>query len=128
MGAYAAAQAEVGEQQKRTPRYRQLDADLDDDAPRGKHARDSDDDDDDDDGDDDAPPRKMRRGPRRDGDDDVEYGSDSSGNSWRVNAVDEEDDEEIDSDEAFGESDEERFENFKFPGGKKKKKQIEEVG
>ncbi|KAJ3553083.1 hypothetical protein NPX13_g10963 [Xylaria arbuscula] len=68
----------------------------------------------------------MRRGSRRDADDDVEYGSDSSGNSWRVNAVDEDDDEEIDSDEAMGESDEERFENFKFPRAKKKKKQVEE--
>ncbi|KAI0184844.1 Utp14 protein-domain-containing protein [Xylaria flabelliformis] len=122
LGAYAAAQAEVGEQQKRTPRYRQLDADLDDDAPRGKHARDDEDDEDDDE--DEARPRKMRRGARRkDGEDDnVEYGSDSSGNSWRVNAVDSEDDSEIDSDEAMGESDEERFENFKFPTNKKKKK------
>ncbi|KAI1121272.1 Utp14 protein-domain-containing protein [Nemania abortiva] len=121
LSAYAAAEAEVGEQQKRTPRYRQLDADLDEDAPRGKHARD-DEDDEDSDGDE-GRPRKMRRGDRRHEDEDVEYGSDSSGNSWRVNAVDEDDDSEIDSDEAFGESDEERFENFKFPGSKKKKKQ-----
>ncbi|KAI0483658.1 Utp14 protein-domain-containing protein [Xylaria cf. heliscus] len=124
LGAYAAAQAEVGDQEKRTPRYRQLDADLDDGAPRGKHARDDDDDDDEDDDGDGARPRKMRRGSRRDGDEDdnVEYGSDSSGNSWRVNAVDPDDDSEIDSDEAFGESDEERFADFKFPGSKKKKK------
>ncbi|TGJ88592.1 hypothetical protein E0Z10_g228 [Xylaria hypoxylon] len=120
MNAYAAAQAEVGDQQKLTQRYRQLDADLNDGTPRGKHARD--DDDDEDDEEDDAPPRKLRRGAQRDGEDDVEYGSDSSGNSWRVNPVNDEDDEEIDSDEAFGESDEERFENFKFPEGKKKKK------
>ncbi|TRX92341.1 hypothetical protein FHL15_006727 [Xylaria flabelliformis] len=126
LGAYAAAQAEVGEQQKRTPRYRQLDADLDDDAPRGKHARDDEDDEDEDE--DEARPRKMRRGARRKDEegDNVEYGSDSSGNSWRVNAVDSEDDSEIDSDEAMGESDEERFENFKFPTNKKKKKQAEE--
>ncbi|KAI0421445.1 Utp14 protein-domain-containing protein [Xylaria grammica] len=127
MNAYAAAQAEVGEQQKRTPRYRQLDADLNDGAAHGKHARDDEDGEDDDE--DEGPPRKMRRG-ARDEDDDVEYGSDSSGNSWRVNAVDDEDDEEIDSDEAFGESDEERFQNFEFPGSKnkkkKKKKQAEE--
>ncbi|KAI0459229.1 Utp14 protein-domain-containing protein [Xylaria acuta] len=127
LGAYATAQAEVGDQQKRTPRYRQLDADLDDGAPRGKHARD-DDDGDEDDGEDEARPRKMLRGARRDGkDDDVEYGSDSSGNSWRVNAVDSDDDSEIDSDEALGESDDERLANFKFPGGsKKRKKQTED--
>ncbi|KAI0869999.1 Utp14 protein-domain-containing protein [Hypoxylon argillaceum] len=124
LNAYAAAQAEVGEQQKRTPRNRQLDADLDDDAPRGKHARDDEDDEDSDE--DEGRPRKMRRGARRDEDKNVEYGSDSSGNSWRVNAVDPDDDSEIDSDEAFGESDEERFENFKFPGSKKKKKQAKE--
>ncbi|RYC56393.1 hypothetical protein CHU98_g9828 [Xylaria longipes] len=126
LGAYAAAQAEVGEQQKRTPRYRQLDADLDDGAPRGKHARDGDDDEDDDE--DEARPRKVRRSARRDGDgdDNVEYGSDSSGNSWRVNAVGSDDDSEIDSDEAFGESDEERFANFKFPGSKKKKQADED--
>ncbi|KAI0429105.1 Utp14 protein-domain-containing protein [Xylaria sp. FL1042] len=125
MDAYAAAQAEIGDQQKRTPRYRQLDADLDDDMSRGKRARDDEDDDDDDD-EGAAPPRKMRRGSRRDEDDDVEYGSDSSGNSWRINAVDEEDDSEIDSDEAFGESDEEKFQHFKFPGSKNKKKQAVE--
>ncbi|KAI0201570.1 Utp14 protein-domain-containing protein [Astrocystis sublimbata] len=131
LGAYAAAQAEVGEQQKRTPRFRQLDADLDDGAPHGKHGRDDDDDDDDDEDDDEERPRKMRRRHDDDDDDDVEYGSDSSGNSWRVNAVGS-DDSEIDSDEAFGESDEERFANFDFPASKKKKmnkkpkKQVEE--
>lgn len=120
LNAYAAAQAEVGEQQKQTPRYRQLDADLDDDdAPRGKHARGGHDDQDSDE--EEGRPRKLRR--RQDEDDNVEYGSDGSGNSWRVGVVDEEDDEEIDSDEAFGESDEERFAHFKFPGNKKKKKQ-----
>ncbi|KAJ8120991.1 hypothetical protein ONZ43_g2447 [Nemania bipapillata] len=121
LNAYAAAQAEVGEQQKRTPRNRQLDVDLEDDAPRGKHARD-DEDDGESDGDEERP-RKMRRSARRNEDENVEYGSDSSGNSWRVGVVDEDDDSEIDSDEAFGESDEERFENFKFPGSKKNKKQ-----
>ncbi|KAI0155163.1 Utp14-domain-containing protein [Xylariaceae sp. FL1272] len=119
LNAFAAAQAEFGDQEKRTPRNRQLDADLNDGAPRGKHARD--DDDDDDDGEDEAPPRKMRRG--ADDDDDVEYGSDSSGNSWRVGAVDEDDDSEIDSDEAFGESDNERFEDYRFRGSKKKRKE-----
>ncbi|KAI1823821.1 Utp14 protein-domain-containing protein [Xylaria intraflava] len=132
LNAYAAAQAEVGEQQKRTPRNRQLDADLNDGVPRGKHARDDEDDGDSDDGDG-ARPRKMRRRAQRDGDEDanVEYGSDSSGNSWRVGVIDEDDDSEIDSDEAFGESDEERFEDFRFTGGKKaktnkNKKQVDE--
>ncbi|KAI1325028.1 Utp14-domain-containing protein [Xylariaceae sp. FL0255] len=121
LNAFAAAQAEVGDQQKRTPRYRQLDADLNDDAPRGKHARDEDDDDEDDE-EDEAPPKKMRRNARDEEDDDVEYGSDSSGNSWRIGVVDDDDDSEIDSDEAFGESDDERFEDYRFRGSKQKKK------
>ncbi|KAI1437125.1 Utp14-domain-containing protein [Xylaria sp. CBS 124048] len=122
LNAYAAAQAEVGDQQKRTQRNRQLDADLNDGAPSGKHPRD--DEDDEDSEEEGTRPRKMRRGARRDeeGDENVEYGSDSSGNSWRVGVVDEDDDSEIDSDEAFGESDEERFEDFRFSGSKKTKK------
>jgi U3 small nucleolar RNA-associated protein 14 len=35
---------------------------------------------------------------------------------YNVDNIDNEDDEEIDSDDAFAESDEERFENFKFAG------------
>ncbi|KAI1769423.1 small-subunit processome [Hypoxylon sp. FL1150] len=63
----------------------------------------------------------MRRGADRDRDrdEDVEYGSDSSGNEWRV-GVDEDDDSEIESDDAFGESDQERFEDYTFRGSKKK--------
>lgn len=131
LDAYAAAQEEIGEESKRTPRNRQLDIDLDNDTPRRKHGRDSDDEDDDDD-DDDAPPKKVRRHAQRGGDDDgVEYGSDSSGNSWRMGDVGSDNDSDLDSDEVFGESDEERFANFSFPKSKnknkKKKKQTKEV-
>ncbi|KAI1387262.1 small-subunit processome [Hypoxylon trugodes] len=116
MNAFAIASEEYADNQKRTPRNRELD------VPRAtggsKHARDEDDDEEDE-YEDEGPPRKMRRG----GDDeDVEYGSDSSGNEWRV-GVDEDDDSEIDSDEAFGESDEERFEDYAFRGSRKKPKQ-----
>jgi U3 small nucleolar RNA-associated protein 14 len=54
----------------------------------------------------------------------VDGGSDSEGNEWKLGEVDEDDDSDIDSDEAMGESDEERFEDFTFrgsEGGKKKK-------
>lgn len=58
---------------------------------------------------------------------DVEFGSDSEGNEWTMGGLgSEEEDEEIDSDEAFGESDEERFDGWTFRGskstGKPKKK------
>lgn len=59
---------------------------------------------------------------------DAEEGSDSSGNEWTMGGLAEDDDDsELDSDEAFGSSDEERFEGFTFRGsssnkGKKKTK------
>ncbi|KAL4963799.1 UTP14 family protein [Aspergillus stella-maris] len=69
----------------------------------------------DDDEDDDEGGNKRRRF----GDDDEEInsneGSDGEGNKWRV-GVDSDNDSELDSDEAMGESDEERFEGFTFRG------------
>ncbi|TKA77516.1 hypothetical protein B0A49_03339 [Cryomyces minteri] len=61
---------------------------------------------------------------------DIEEGSDSEGNEWRMGHVDNEDDSDLDSDEAFGSSDEEKFEGFTFRGssggakGKKQKKRL----
>ena len=46
----------------------------------------------------------------------IEGGSDSEGNEWVTGQVDSDDDSELDSDEAMGESDEERFEGFTFRG------------
>ena len=46
----------------------------------------------------------------------LEEGSDSSGNEWVVGQVDEDNDSDLDSDEAMGESDEEKFEGFAFRG------------
>jgi U3 small nucleolar RNA-associated protein 14 len=66
-------------------------------------------------------------------DEDVEFGSDSDGNEWTMGGVgSDESDEEIDSDEAFGESDEERFDGWTFRGsksekGKPKKKAVKEA-
>lgn len=50
-----------------------------------------------------------------------DFGSDSDGNEWHVGVQDEDEDSEIDSDEAFGESDEERFEGFAFGGSSSNK-------
>ncbi|KAF2478436.1 Utp14 protein-domain-containing protein [Neohortaea acidophila] len=65
--------------------------------------------------DEDAADTKRRR---RTGDGgDVEEGSDSEGNEWTLGALREDDnDSELDSDDAFGESDEERFAGFTFRG------------
>ncbi|MCJ1339887.1 hypothetical protein MMC09_005179 [Bachmanniomyces sp. S44760] len=47
---------------------------------------------------------------------DVETGSDSEGNEWKIGHVDSNDDSDLDSDEAMGASDEERFEAYTFRG------------
>ncbi|CAF9927656.1 hypothetical protein IMSHALPRED_007266 [Imshaugia aleurites] len=46
----------------------------------------------------------------------IEYGNDSSGNEWAIGQVKSDDDSDLDSDEAMGASDEERFEGFGFRG------------
>ncbi|KAK7753887.1 hypothetical protein SLS62_004253 [Diatrype stigma] len=130
LDAFSIASKMYEDKPKMTARNRELDVPAEGPRRGQKHARDDDDDedgDDDDDEDDDGEdggrrPRKMRRGPNGRGEegDDVEYGSDSSGNEWRVGGVGEDDDDsEIESDDAFGESDEERFDGFTFGGGKK---------
>lgn len=58
--------------------------------------------------------RKLKKG--RFDELDVSEGSDSEGNEWKMGVVDEGEDSDVDSDEAFGESDEERFEGFTFRG------------
>lgn len=63
-----------------------------------------------------VPAKRKRAAPQ---DKDEEEGSDSSGNEWTLGGMKEDDsDSELDSDEAFGESDEEKFEGFTFRGSK----------
>ena len=67
--------------------------------------------------------KKQRKGPAKGRFDelDVDEGSDSEGNNWKLGQVDSDDDSDLDSDEAFGESDEERFDGFTFGGSSDKK-------
>jgi U3 small nucleolar RNA-associated protein 14 len=84
-----------------------------------KRARDDEDEDEEDDDEDEGPKRRKRRS----GDESFDEGSDSEGNTWQMGHVDNDDDDEsIDSDEAFGESDEERFEGYTFRGSSKNHK------
>jgi U3 small nucleolar RNA-associated protein 14 len=72
-----------------------------------------------------GPPRKKPRANRAGDQDesDVEYGSDDEGNKWRLGGpIDKDEDSEIESDDAFGESDEEKFKDFTFGGSKSKDK------
>ncbi|OOQ88258.1 putative small nucleolar ribonucleoprotein complex subunit Utp14 [Penicillium brasilianum] len=75
--------------------------------------------DDDDDDDEDNEPRPNYKRRRTDASD--EGGSDSEGHEWKLGQVDTDDDESLDSDEALGSSDEERFEGFTFRGSSSNK-------
>ncbi|KAH9864464.1 hypothetical protein J1614_010398 [Plenodomus biglobosus] len=94
-----------------------------------KRGRDNDEDDEEEgEGEEEDGPKRRKR---RSGSESFDEGSDSEGNTWQMGHVDDDDDEDIDSDEAFGESDEERFEGYTFRGSstmQKKKKGREGKG
>jgi len=106
--------------------------------PRQKRRRLQDDEEDDDDEEHASNARRLQQktvtkrtgtGKRGGLDEETDEGSDSEGNEWRMGGhIGDESDSDLDSDEAFGESDEERFEGFTFRGSsttgpsKKKKK------
>jgi U3 small nucleolar RNA-associated protein 14 len=115
LDAFGIAQENFSARDKRTPRARQLDAEID-----RKHARD--DEDEDEEEEEEAPRRKKVKAPSQAAENDgAEYGSDSEGNEWQLGGLAEDDnDSEIESDEAFGESDDERFQGYAFRGTKSK--------
>jgi U3 small nucleolar RNA-associated protein 14 len=121
LDAYAIATEKYPVVEKKTPRWRQL---QDPDAGQ-KHERESEEDES---RDEDAPQRKRARPSRQENndDEDVEYGSDSEGNEWRIGGpINENEDSEIESDDAFGESDDDKFQGFSF--GRSKRKDADEV-
>ncbi|KAF9876343.1 hypothetical protein CkaCkLH20_06286 [Colletotrichum karsti] len=119
LDAFTIASEQFPTKQKLTPRFREIEGQKESGK---KHRRDEDDDDeeDDEDGDDDddeQPRRKKAKPSSGGGDDESEYGSDSDGNEWHYGVNDDED-SELDSDEAFGDSDEEDFQGYSFRGSK----------
>lgn len=126
LNAFGIAQENFPVREKRTPRARVLEPEVD----KRKHARDDEDDDeegDDDEEDGEMPERKRVKRPSRRGgaDGDAEFGSDSEGNEWQLGGLAEDDeDSEIESDEAFGESDEEKFGGYAFRGTKSTKSKV----
>ncbi|KAJ5246041.1 hypothetical protein N7468_001024 [Penicillium chermesinum] len=82
-------------------------------TPKRYSARNEDEDDEDD-----EPTYKRRR---TNTEPDENHGSDSEGHEWTLGQVDSDDDSELDSDEALGSSDEERFEGYTFRGSSKSK-------
>lgn len=79
-------------------------------------------DEDDDEGEEEGPNYKRRRTNQGD-DGSLDGGSDSEGHEWKLGQVDSDDDSELDSDEALGSSDEEKFEGFTFRGSSTTKSQ-----
>ncbi|RBR16210.1 uncharacterized protein FIESC28_07042 [Fusarium coffeatum] len=111
LDAFGIAQENFAPRQKRTPRARELDAEIE-----RKHGRD--DDEDDEEEEEEEPQRKKVKRPSRPADD-ADYGSDSEGNEWQLGGLREDDeDSEIESDDAFGDSDQDKFDGYAFRGSK----------
>lgn len=87
-----------------------------DDGPKQKRRRAVEDEDGEEDSvEEEVPAKRPKRANAND--EDIEEGSDSEGNEWTLGGLAEDDDDsDLDSDEAFGESDEEKFEGFTFRG------------
>ncbi|KAH8171154.1 utp14 protein [Sarocladium implicatum] len=126
LNAFGIAQDNFATRQKLTPRARQLDAQPE--ARGGKDGDDDDEDEEDDFDEDDEPQRKKQKRPRAPANDNVEYGSDSEGNEWQLGGLAEDDDDsEIESDDAFGDSDEEKFQGYSFKGSMSAKRDDDET-
>lgn len=114
LNAFGIAQDMYPTKFRKTPRARELDVEVE-----KKHGRD-DYDNGEEDEDEEQPQKKKARGPSTDVKD-AEDGSDSEGNEWRLGGMREDDeDSEIESDDAFGDSDNEKFEEYSFRGSKSK--------
>ncbi|GAB1315786.1 hypothetical protein MFIFM68171_05996 [Madurella fahalii] len=134
LDAFALAAEQVGPEPARGVRTRGLEEH--DGGRRHNQKRQHEDDDEDGEGDgpedgdgEDVAPRNKRA--RRDGGDEDGFGGFSDGDGgqgsddseeWHVGVAGEDEDSELDSDEAFGESDEERFEGYAFGGSSSKAK------
>ncbi|CAN8097967.1 unnamed protein product [Discula destructiva] len=122
--AYAIAAKQI-EPERITRRGRDLELAPERQSRGGKHSREEDDDDDEDDEEEDERPQKKRQ--RQDSDEDIDGsdadgGSDSDGNEWHIGVNGDDDDSELDSDEAFGDSDDDKFEGYTFRGSRTQKK------
>ncbi|PTB68901.1 Utp14-domain-containing protein [Trichoderma citrinoviride] len=118
LNAFNIAQERFPTKEKKTPRARELDAEIE-----KKHSRDEEDEDEEDE--EEGPRRKKVKAPKRGAatDGDVEFGSDSEGNEWQLGGMaDDDDDSEIESEDAFGDSDNEMFQGYTFRGSKSGKR------
>ncbi|KZL81785.1 small nucleolar ribonucleoprotein complex subunit utp14 [Colletotrichum incanum] len=118
LDAFTIASEQYPTKEKRTPRFREIEA-APDTGKKHSRANDNEDEDEDEDDDEEQPRRKKVKPSAggAGGNDSDEYGSDSEGNEWHYGVNDDED-SELDSDEAFGESDQEDFQGYSFRGSK----------
>lgn len=127
LDAFALAEESLGpERRQKGVRYRDLEEKVEKPSKKRAHEEDEDQDFDDEDEEEEeegAPPqRKKAKKDEFEGFSDDAAGSEDS-EEWHVGVGSQDEDSELDSDEAFGESDEERFEGYSFgKGGKDKKK------
>ena len=114
----ALAEKQITEGRVKGVRTRDLHVERDTKRRRGDD--DGDDDEEEEEEDEDQGGASKRRRPNNDSDDDSanEIHSDSEGNEWREGVGADDDGSEIDSDEAFGDSDDEMFDAFTFRGSK----------
>jgi U3 small nucleolar RNA-associated protein 14 len=105
LDAFAIAEGQVKDKSKGL-RRRDLEPEIE--KKRRRYENDEGDDEDDD-SDADSPKLKRQRREEVDKESDVEYLSDSEGHEWRIGVGGDDEDSEIDSDDAFGEGDEQRF-------------------
>ncbi|KAK4134906.1 Utp14-domain-containing protein [Trichocladium antarcticum] len=135
LDAFAIAAEQIGpENRARGVRTRDLEDSDDEGRPQKRQRGDGDEDDDEDDEDDDkveemdaGRKKRVKRDDEFDGfSDGGGDGASDTSEEWHVGVKGGDEDSDLDSEEAFGESDEERFEGFAFGGssskGKKKKK------
>lgn len=132
LDAFAIAAKQI-EPERVKRRGRDLELDPEAQSRGGKHRRNQDDEEVSDEDEDDEGPRKKRArksafdeeddGNEDDDRGDGEGGSDSDGSQWHVGVNADDDDSELDSDEAFGESDDEKFQGYAFRGSHSQKKQ-----
>ncbi|KAF7553853.1 hypothetical protein G7Z17_g3355 [Cylindrodendrum hubeiense] len=116
LDAFGIAQEKFAPKQKQTPRARELDVEIE-----RKHGRDNEDEEDEEE-EEEEPQRKKAR-PSRSAGDNADDGSDSEGNEWRLGGLrDDDEDSEIESDDAFGDSDEEKMKGYSFRGSKSTQK------
>lgn len=122
LDAFALAQEQVPDTTTKGVRTRGLEPEPTE-RNQKRHRRDDEegDDDDDDDGDADMSGGPQKKRPRKDDEsfDGLSEG-DSDGDAWHIGVDDDDDDSEIDSDDAFGESDDERFAGYAFRGSSSK--------